>query len=142
MRKDTHHGQRRIAASAEALHSAPPVIIHTWGGFEVWLDAVFEQAERTEAGDLVYRFAVTSPQREFAVVRVEIPSPVQDELRHALGPRFSDDDVLWHTLAHNVLADTLDESPEVFAAGQLTVDDLNANQLNLVQRWDRNNGLR
>lgn len=129
------YGQRGIAASAEALHSESPVIIRTWSGFEIWLDTASDDAERTMAGDLIYRFAVTSPHREFAVVRAEIPAALQDTARASIGPRLIDTESLWYALAHDALAQALDDDPLVFEAGNFTLDSLSPQQLELAQRW-------
>ena len=137
MKERTAYGHRGIAASAEALNSESPVIIRTWHGYEIWLDSTADKSERTEEGNLTFRFAVTSPQREFAVVRVEIPAEVQDAARAAVGPRLLDEESLWHALAHDALADALDASPFVFQAGHFTLDLLSPQQLDLAQRWGR-----
>lgn len=135
MKERIFSGQRRIAASTEAMNSESPVVIRTWGGFEIWLDSASEQAERTEARDLIYRFAVTSPHREFAIVRVEIPAVIQDSARAMIGPRLDDTDSLWHALAHDALSQALDGDPALFELGHVTVDSLNAEQLDLARRW-------
>ena len=119
MKERTLYGHRGIAASSEALSSQSPVIIRTWQGYEIWLDSAADPSERTGDGDLVFRFAVTSPQREFAIIRAEIPAEVQDAARAAVGPRFIDEESLWHGLAHDALAEALDEHPLVFHLGTL-----------------------
>lgn len=137
MKRQTVH--KDLAPLPPAVEQPRPksgvVVVRTLIGFEVWLDAKSEESELTASGALLYRFAVTSPGGEFAMVRVEIPAALQDATRRAIGPRFADDNAFWHALACDALTDALEEEDTLLDERHLIVERLTPSQFDMALRW-------
>ena len=133
MDKKVDSGHRRVARSEEAKETSP-VIVQTMSGYEIWLDPASEHVEKDSEGALIFRFVVTSARHAFHVIRVEIPGRIQDQVRRVVGPSFSDDQRFWHTLAHNALANALEEST-VPPEEHLHIEELTSDLLELARRW-------
>lgn len=128
---------RGILRERAGTDSPSPVILWTLSGYEIWLDQISQQPERTEAGTLIFRFPVATPQHDFRIVRVEVTPEAQDEIRRTIGPSFGDELGFWHWMAHSALADELEQDPSLFEVACLTLEDVTPNEFDMARHWTK-----
>jgi hypothetical protein len=134
MTHKVNRAARQVASSQEAKESVPAVIVQTMSGYEIWLDGASEQVEQDSEGSFRFRFVVTSLRDGFHVIRVEIPGQIQDQIRRAVGPSFTDDERFWYVFAHNALANAL-EQEDIAIEDDIQVGEVSTDLLNLAVQW-------